>query len=218
MLSNIQVNNLNCKLSSLQLPSIFYESYSSDDSTENSWKSNKKFKLSNLDDDDHSLENLNNNDTMTISKYLSKFNKNTIENDKFSCELRYSNNVLQTMKYLAPKLCQPYLVYELDFEVTTFFRYIRWKMFNFYSNYTTQLRTFVKRMLNHINLGVSNTNQTYYIINSSLLKVPDYSNYNVTYEQMWVDIQASLPMYISQLFDFAKNVSFVLLVLSNICR
>jgi hypothetical protein len=92
---------------------------------------------------------------LTVSKYISHINENTIIDYMFSYEIRYSKNVLQIMKYLASKLCQPFLVYELDFEVTSFFRYIRWKMLNFYLKHTKRLRILVERMFGIINLGVS---------------------------------------------------------------
>ncbi|CAF0817865.1 unnamed protein product [Rotaria sp. Silwood1] len=192
--SNIQVDNFNNNLSSLRLPTIFYESYSlletsSDALSENSIKSNTKSNLSNNEDHDHSLENLTNSDTMTISKYISKLNKNTLIDHMFSYELRYSKNVLQTMKYLASKLCQPFLIYELDFEVTTFFRYIRWKMLNFYLKHTKKLRILVKRMFDIINLGIT-----------------DYPGANATLKEMWLGVQATIPEDITELVDFAKDV------------
>ncbi|CAF2774678.1 unnamed protein product [Rotaria sp. Silwood2] len=192
--SNIQVNDFNDNLSSLRLPNIFYESYSSSETSsnalsKNSISSNTKTNLNNNGDNDHSLENLKNNDTMTVSKYISKLNENTLIDDMFSCELRYSKNVLQTMKYLASKLCQPFLIYELDFEVTTFFRYIRWKMLNFYLKHTKKLRMIVERMFGIINLGIT-----------------DYPGVNATLEQMWMGVQATIPEDITKLVDFAKDV------------
>jgi hypothetical protein len=92
---------------------------------------------------------------MTVSKLISNLNQNTLIDYMFGYELRYSKNVLQIMKYLGSKLCQPFLIYELDFEVTSFFRYLRWKMLNFYLKHTKKLRMLVERMFGIINLGVS---------------------------------------------------------------
>jgi hypothetical protein len=92
---------------------------------------------------------------LTVSKYISHINENTIIDYMFSYEIRYSKNVLQIMKYLVSKLCQPFLIYEMDFEVTSFFRYIRWNMLNFYLKHTKRLRILVERMFGIINLGVS---------------------------------------------------------------
>jgi len=91
---------------------------------------------------------------MTVSKYISNINENTLIDYMFGYELRYSKNVLQIMKYLASKLRQPFLIYELDFEVTSFFRYIRWKMLSFYLKHTRRLRMLIERMFGIINLGV----------------------------------------------------------------
>jgi len=140
--SNSHVDNLNNNLSSLRLPTVFYESSSIN--LENSIK---------LEINDE--KNLKNNDIMTVSKLISNLNQNTLIDYMFGYELRYSKNVLQIMKYLASKLCQPFLIYELDFEVTSFFRYLRWKMLNFYLKHTKKLRMLVERMFGIINLGVS---------------------------------------------------------------
>ncbi|CAF1226885.1 unnamed protein product [Rotaria magnacalcarata] len=189
--SNIQTNQIDDKLSSLQLPSVFYESHALADTYPNGRPQNsmnllnQRIQLNNNTYDDHSLENLQDDDRITMLN----LNQNTLTDDKFSCELRYSNQALQTMKYLALKLCQPFLVYELDFEVTTFFRYIRWKMFNFYSNHTKQLQILVEKMFDHINFGISN-----------------YYSHNVTIEQIWMDDQAVIPIDTAQLFDFAKDI------------
>ncbi|CAF3400289.1 unnamed protein product [Rotaria socialis] len=189
--SNIQTNQIDDKLSSLQLPSVFYESHTLADTYSNGRSQNstnllhQRIQLNNNTYDDRSLENLQNDDRITMLN----LNQNTLTDDTFSCELRYSNQHLQAMKYLALKLCQPFLVFELDFEVTTFFRYIRWKMFNFYSHHTKQLQILIEKMFDHINFGISN-----------------YSNHNVTIEQMWIDDQAVMPIDIAQLFDFAKDI------------
>ena len=108
--------------------------------------------LSKTNDNENNLENSN---SMTVAKFISSVNENTLVDYMFGYELRYSRNVLQIMKYLASKLRQPFLIYELDFEVTSFFRYIRWKMLNFYLKHTRRLRMLVERMFGLINLGVS---------------------------------------------------------------
>lgn len=133
-------------LSSLRLPPVFYESnsISLDALGESSSKSNQE---------NHEYDK--GNDTMTVARYISDINQNTLISSMFDWELRYSKNVLQIMKYLAGKLRQPFFIYELDFEVTSFFRYIRWKMLNFYLKHTKRLRMLVERMFGIINLGVS---------------------------------------------------------------
>lgn len=94
-------------------------------------------------------------DQMTVTRYISKINENILVDFMFSCEMRYANNVLRMMQRLAPKLCQPFLIYELDFQLTSFFRYIRWKMLNFYLTHTLRVRRLIQRMFGIINLGVS---------------------------------------------------------------
>jgi hypothetical protein len=119
-------------LSLLRLPSIFSSSFSPNSIVFN-----------------HNLSTSNEN-ILTVSKYISTINDDYI----FNYELRYSKNVLQIMKYLLPKLCQPFLIYELDFELMSFFRYIRWKMLDFYLKHTKCLRRLIQRMFGIINHDV----------------------------------------------------------------
>lgn len=91
---------------------------------------------------------------MTVATYISKINENTVIDYMFNYEIRFAKNVLQIMRYLSQKLSQPFLIYELDFEVTSFFRYLRWKMLNSYLKHTKRLRELIERMFGIINLGV----------------------------------------------------------------
>jgi hypothetical protein len=196
------------KLSSLRLPTIFYESSSSSPETYpdiSSEISNKKVQM-NEDDYDHVSENSKNNNMMTVSRYISKISQNTIIDYMFSCELRYSKNVLQIMKYLASKLCQPFLIYELDFEVTSFFRYIRWKMFNSYLKHTTRLRMLVDRMFGIINLGVSSIYRLKVLHRFCFFKITQHPGIHATPEQMWADIQIGISKHVADLLEFAKDV------------
>lgn len=132
---------LNSNLSLLRLPTVFHSSSSSEILNPNS------VKLTSDTSSDHKM--------MTVSRYISNLSENTLIDYMFNCELRYSKNVLQIMKYILPKLCQPFLIYELDVELMSFFRYIRWKMLNFYLKHTIRVRMLVQRMFGIINLGVS---------------------------------------------------------------
>jgi hypothetical protein len=148
--SNLQVADLNDNLSSLRLPPVLYESYSF--TSDIFGKHSMKSKTNNNE------EHFKTNDSMTVSKLISNINENTLIDYMFGYDLRYSKNVLQIMKYLALKLRQPFLIYELDFEVTSFFRYIRWKMLNSYLKHTRRLRMLIERMFGIINLGVRRIN------------------------------------------------------------
>ena len=92
---------------------------------------------------------------MTVSKYISKISENILVDYMFSCEIRYANNVLRTMKYLSPKFAQSYTICELDFQLTSFFRFLRWKMLKIYSKHTIETQHLIQRMFGIINLGVS---------------------------------------------------------------
>ena len=91
---------------------------------------------------------------LTVTRYISTISENIIVNYMHNCESRYSKNVLGTMKYFLPRLCQPFLLYELDYELMSFFRYLRWKILNSYLKHTTHLRRLIRRMLGIIDLKV----------------------------------------------------------------
>ena len=153
--SNNHVDQLNNNLSTLRLPDIFYESNPPSVSSvqRSSVASIESFPPSTSS----SLSSTTDEEKLTVSRYVMKLSENVLIDYMFGYEIRYSKNVLAMMKYLAPKLSQPFLIYELDFEVTSFFRYIRWKMLNFYSKHTKRLRMLVERMFGIINLGVSDS-------------------------------------------------------------
>jgi len=132
-------DSLSHHLSLLRLPTVFYSSSSS--SSLNSINFNNNLSLSD-------------NNMLTVSKYISNINENRSIDYMFNCELHYSKHVLQIMKYLLPKLCQPFLIYELDFELMSFFRYIRLKMLDFYLKHTIRVRRLIQRMFGIINLDV----------------------------------------------------------------
>jgi hypothetical protein len=96
-----------------------------------------------------------NHEQMTVATYISEVSQSISTNDLVACEMRFSNNVIAIMRSLAAKLCQPFLIYEFDFQLTSFFRYIRWKMWNFYQQYTVRIQRLIQRMFGLIHLGVS---------------------------------------------------------------
>ena len=154
--SNNYVDHLNNNLSALRLPDIFYESNPPSVSSvqRSSVASIESFPPSSSSSSSTSTSE---EEKLTVSRYVMKLSENVLIDYMFGYEIRYSKNVLAMMKYLAPKLSQPFLIYELDFEVTSFFRYIRWKMLSFYLKHTKRLRLLVERMFGIINLGVSDS-------------------------------------------------------------
>ena len=129
-------DSINYDLSLLHLPTVFYSPPSINSIQINNYRS--------IADDN----------MLTVSKYISDVNETTLVEYMYNFEIRYSKNILQIMKYLLPKLCQPFLIYELDFELMSFFRYLRWKMLGCYLKHTVQLRQWIQRMLGIIKLDV----------------------------------------------------------------
>jgi hypothetical protein len=152
--SNNTIDQHDSYLSLLRLPSIFNENLCSLVTTSHTSMESKR-----NDNDQQRLSSMNGhvniNRLTTISSYISKLNEHVLINDMFGYDAHYSKNILHIMKCLVPKLSQPYFIYELDFEVTSFFRYIRWKMFNVYWKHTKDIRMLVERMFSIVQLNVS---------------------------------------------------------------
>lgn len=139
-------NHFNHGLSLLCVPEVFY-SLSFPKNLKNSIKLNDD-SITNISSDDH---------LMTVSNYISTINKNTLIEYSFNYELHYSKNILHIMKYLLPKLREQYLIFELDVEVMSFFRYLRWKMFKSYLKHTKRVQNLIQQMLEKVNLDVNIT-------------------------------------------------------------
>jgi hypothetical protein len=184
----------NPDLSLLRLPTVFHSS-SSETST-------NSMKLS----DDVSTYTSSDNRMLTVARYISNINENSLIDYMFNCELRYSKNVLQIMKYLLPKLCQPFLIYELDFELMLFFRYIRWKMLNFYLKHTFRVRRLVERMFGLLDLGVSQR-KTGFINEFIFFKITDYPGVYTTTELMWTGVLAGISQHMKELIGFSQDVN-----------
>ena len=78
-------------------------------------------------------------------------------------------------------------------------------MLNFYLKHTTRIRMLVERMFGIINLGVSVAGLLDWI-ESFRLQITNYPGVNATAEQMWADVQASIPSDVTHLLNFAKDV------------
>jgi len=190
--SKKHVDQLNNNLSMLRLPDIFYESNppSTPSGQRSSVASIESFPPSSSSSSSSSSTSTSTSEDekLTVARYVMKLSENALIDSMFAYEIRYSKNVLAMMKYLAPKLSQPFLIYELDFEVTSFFRYIRWKMLSFYLKHIKRVRNLVERMFGIIHLGIT-----------------DYPGSNATVQQMWEAVQAGIPHCVRDLIEFTQN-------------
>ncbi|CAF3838385.1 unnamed protein product [Rotaria sp. Silwood1] len=103
-------NNFHHNLSLLRLPTVLYSLKLSE-----IWTNSMKF------ENDLSTDTSLDNNKMTVSKYISNINENILIDYNFNCDMHYSKNILHIIKYLLPKLCQPFLIFEFDFEIMSFF-------------------------------------------------------------------------------------------------
>ncbi|CAF4950911.1 unnamed protein product [Rotaria sp. Silwood1] len=170
-------NNFHHNLSLLRLPTVLYSLKLSE-----IWTNSMKF------ENDLSTDTSLDNNKMTVSKYISNINENILIDYNFNCDMHYSKNILHIIKYLLPKLCQPFLIFEFDFEIMSFFRYIRWKVFKSYLKHTKRVQILIQRMFELTNYGITN-----------------YSNSHITYEQMWNGVQAGIGVHVNELIAFAHD-------------
>ncbi|CAF3489199.1 unnamed protein product [Rotaria socialis] len=171
-------NNFNHNLSLLCLPQIFCSLSVSKD-----WANSANY------NNDLSIRTSTNNNYMTVAKYISKINENSLIDTVVNCELNYSKNILPTMKHILPRLCQPYLIFELDFEIMSVFRYIRWKVFQSYLKNTNRVQRHSQEMFRLTSRGFTR-----------------YSNVDPTYEEMWNGVQASIAAHVNELLAFAQQM------------
>ena len=217
------VDHLNNNLSSLRLPNVFYESFPFEETAPGkphvpNSPLNDENQTRKNDNDSAVAEDLRSSNSITVSNYISDLNQKCVVDYMFGFELRYAKNVLPMMKYLAPRLSQPFLIYELDFEVSSFFRYIRWKMFNFYLKHTQRIRGWVERMFGIIHLGVSTISCQLKISAFSDVQITDYPGLNATRDQMWTAVQAGIPTHVNEFVAFTRDVrnSFAILLTVNV--
>ncbi|CAF2099046.1 unnamed protein product [Rotaria magnacalcarata] len=172
-------NYFNHNLSLLCLPQIFCSLSVSKDWAKSASYSN-----------DLSTRTLTNNNYITVAKYISKINEDSLIDTLVNCKLNYSKNILPTMKHILPRLCQPYLIFELDFEIMSIFRYMRWKVFQSYLKNTNRVQRQAQEMFRLTSRGFTR-----------------YSNIDPTYEEMWNGVQASIAAHVNELLAFAQQAN-----------
>jgi len=91
-----------------------------------------------------------NSESISFDCYSPEFDDRTLTTYKYISLI----NEKSLVEYLFPRLCQIFLIYELDFEIMSFFRYLRWKMLESYLKHTSVLRRLIERMLGLIALNV----------------------------------------------------------------
>lgn len=71
-----------------------------------------------------------------------------------NCEEHFANNVIERMKSIVEKISHPTDCTELDYDESSFIRYLRWKMFDLSNTYNGRTRQLIERMNSMIQLGV----------------------------------------------------------------
>lgn len=70
-------------------------------------------------------------------------------------DVEFSSDVIERMKGIVDKISHPETTSELDYQQSSFIRYLRWKMVDLTNKYNGRTRQLIERMNIMINLGVS---------------------------------------------------------------
>lgn len=71
-----------------------------------------------------------------------------------NCDEHFATNVIERMKVIVQKISHPTSTTQLDYEESSFIRYLRWKMFDLSNTYNGRTRQLVERMHSMIRLKV----------------------------------------------------------------
>ena len=81
-------------------------------------------------------------DTTALSHYMT------------NCEEHFASNVIERMRTIVQKISHPTTTTELDYEDSSFIRYLRWKMFDLANTYNGRTRQLIERMNSMMRLGI----------------------------------------------------------------
>jgi len=98
---------------------------------------------------------------------LFTLNRSVLTNCTVNCQEQFSDNVIERMKKLMSKISHNIINTELDYEDSSFIRYLRWKMIDLSNIYNERTRQLIERMKTMISLQVNQT----YLFNFFLTKI-----------------------------------------------
>ena len=104
--------------------------------------------------DNFSIDETQHNDENGNNKRIVTLNLSALTNFMSNCDEHFANNAIERMKTIVQKISHPTMFKELDYNESSFIRYLRWKMFDLNSKYNGGTRQLIERMNSMIHLGV----------------------------------------------------------------
>ena len=86
-----------------------------------------------------------------------QLNRSALTNYMSNCEDLFSTEAIQRVKEIVHVIAHPTTTSQLDYEQSSFIRYLRWKMFDLSNTYNGRTRQLIERMNTMIRLGVNLT-------------------------------------------------------------
>jgi hypothetical protein len=102
-------------------------------------------------------------------KRIVQLNPKALTNYMTNCDEHFANNVTERMKNIVQKISHPTTSTELDYEESSFIRYLRWKMFDLTNKYNGRTRQLIERMNSMIRLRVNNSILMFFFKNNNFL-------------------------------------------------
>lgn len=105
--------------------------------------------------DNFTIDETNQNaDDDNVDNRIVTLNRTALTNYMTNCEEHFANDVTEHMKKIVTKISHPTSCTELNYEESSFIRYLRWKMFELSNQYNGRTRQLIERMNTMNRLGV----------------------------------------------------------------
>jgi hypothetical protein len=118
-----------------------------------------------------------------------KLNPSALSHYMTNCDERFATNVIERMMNLIQKISHPTTMTELDYEESSFIRYLRWKMIELTNTYNGRTRQLVERMNSMIHLGIE-----------------DFPGSSSSLQDIWAGLTDAIPFHVKNLIAFAREM------------
>ncbi|CAF0918935.1 unnamed protein product [Rotaria sp. Silwood1] len=139
--------------------------------------------------DNFTIDETRQRDDKEDDKRIVKLNHLALTNYMTNCEERFANNVIERMKNIVTKISHPTTCTELDYDESSFIRYLRWKMFDLSNTYNGRTRQLIERMNSMIHLGIT-----------------DFPGNSSSLQDIWAGLTDAIPFHVKNLIAFAREM------------
>jgi len=109
-----------------------------------------------------------------------------------NCEERFTTNVIDMMKTIVTKIAHPTTASELDYEESSFIRYLRWRMSDLSNTYNNRTKQLIERMNEMIRHGIE-----------------DFPGQSSSLHDIWAGLTDAIPSHVKNLIAFAREMPAV---------